>query len=278
MAELIVGSEATAAGLLTSHRLRTRYVRLYPDVYLREGVPPTAALRGIGAHLWSGRRGVVAGRSAAALHGAKWVDGNRPAQLLWPNRHPPEGIETWSDRFDEDEVELVAGVPVTTPARTALDIARRCRTAKAVAAIDALMQATRLKPADVELLAERYRGARGIRAARGVLELVDGGAQSPRETWLRLLVLRAGYPRPQTQIPVRDEYGQLVAVLDLGWEELKLGLDYDGDHHRNPEQFNRDVRRHDELTARGWIHIRVTSRDTEAVVLRMLADAWSKRT
>lgn len=66
--------------------------------------------------------------------------------------------------------------------------------------------------ADVELLAKRYHGRRGIRRARIALDLVDPGAESPRETWLRLLLIRAGFPPPQTQIPVYDEYGQLVAV------------------------------------------------------------------
>jgi len=55
-----------------------------------------------------------------------------------------------------------------------------------VPAVDALMQAVDLKPADIELLIERCRGRRGTKPARAALELVDGGAQSPKETWLRL--------------------------------------------------------------------------------------------
>lgn len=88
------------------------------------------------------------------------------------------------------------------PARTALDIACRYPLDKAVAAIDALARATHLKMADVLLLAERYPGRRGIRNAWRAIDLVDPGAESPGETWLRLLLIRAGFPRPQTQIPV----------------------------------------------------------------------------
>jgi hypothetical protein len=83
------------------------------------------------------------------------------------------------------------------------------------------------------MLADRYRGRRGIRRARIVLGLVDPGAESPKETWLRLLVIRNGFPRPQTQIPVYDEFGALVAVFDLGWEDMKIAMDYEGDHHRS---------------------------------------------
>jgi hypothetical protein len=132
--------------------------------------------------------------------------------------------------------------------------------------------------ADVELLAERYHGRRGIREARRVLELVDPGAESPRETWLRLLVIRHGFPPPKTQIPVRNEYGELIAVLDMGWEEIKLALDYDGDHHRAPSRFNRDIRRHDDVTELGWTDIRVTSMDTEAVIIARLTREWVRRT
>ena len=167
---------------------------------------------------------------------------------------------------------------VTTPARTALDLACRYPVDAAVAAIDSLARATKMKMADVELLAHRHRGRRGIRKARAVLNLVDAGAESPRETWLRLLLIRAGYPRPTTQIPVYDEYGVLVAVLDMGWEDIKVAADYDGDHHRGPVRFNKDIRRHDEITDLGWIDVRVTGRDTEGGILQRIAKAWARRT
>jgi hypothetical protein len=228
--------------------------------------------------LWSRRQGVVAGQSAAALHGAKWVDVRRPAEMLWHNRRPPNGIHAWSDGFDTDEVDVIGGIRVTTPVRTALDLACRYPLGEAVAAIDALARATHLKLADVELLAARYRGRGGIRQARTVLDLVDPGAESPKETWLRLLVIRNGFPRPRTQIPVYDEYGALVAVLDMGWEDIKLALDYEGNHHRDPDRFNKDVRRHDDVTDLGWMDIRVTSRDTEGGIIGRLTTEWSRRT
>jgi hypothetical protein len=167
---------------------------------------------------------------------------------------------------------------LATPARTAFDIACRYPLGEAVAAIDALARATHFKMADVELLADRYRGRRGIRKALTVLDLVDSGAESPIETWLRLLVIRNGFPRPQTQIPVYDEYGVLVAVLDMGWEDIKLALDYEGDHHRSPIRFNKDIRRHDDVTELGWMDIRVTSRDTEGGIIARLTAEWRRRT
>jgi hypothetical protein len=254
-------------------------VSLYPDVYIARESPVTAIVRAKAAWLWSRRRGVIAGQSASALHGAKWVDDNRPAEIVYGNRNRPKGIRTWSDRLADDEVEVVRGMRVTTPARTALDIACRYPVDDAVAAIDALARATRLKMADVELLAQRYKGRRGIRDARSALDLVDAGAESPRETWLRLLLIRAGFPRPQTQIPVYNEYGLLIAELDMGWEEIKVAAEYEGAHHRtDPRQFNKDIRRFEEVMELGWIDVRVTAQDTEAGIIRRVAAARARRT
>jgi len=278
MGEPFIGSEAVSSGRLTPYALRSRFVALHHDVYLSIDADVTAITRAKAAWLWSRRNGVLGGQSAAALHGANWVDAHGPAQIIHDNRHSPKGIHTWADRFEADEVDLIDGMRLTTPARTALDLACRYPGESAVAKIDALARATDLKMADVELLAERYAGRRGIRRARVALDLVDGGAESPRETWLRLLLIRAGFPRPQTQIPVFNEYGVLIAVLDMGWEDIKVAADYEGDHHRSPIRFNKDIRRHEEVTELGWIDLRVTSRDTEGGIIRRVQAAWDRRT
>jgi hypothetical protein len=278
MTEPFIGSEALGANRLSPYTLRSKFMAMYPDVYRPNNAEVTAIMRAKAAWLWTKRRGVVAGQSAAALHRAKWVDADRPAEVLWPNRRPPSGIHAWSDAYADDEVEVIDGILVTTPARTAVDLACRYPLVPAVAAVDSLARATGLKVADAELLADRHRGRRGIRNARRVLDLVDPGAESPRETWLRLLVIRHGFPRPQTQIPIHNEYGVLVAVVDMGWEHIKLALDYEGDHHRSPASFTKDIRRHDDVTELGWMDVRVTKQDTEAVIIRRLTTEWNRRT
>jgi hypothetical protein len=273
-----IGSEAVGAGVLTPYELRSRFTAVHRDVYVARGSELTAVVRAQSAWLWTKRRGVVAGHSASALHGARWVDASHPAHLVYENRHAPSTIRTWSDRIEADEEAFVGGVKVTNPARTALDLACRYPIDRSVAAIDALARATDLKVADVELLADRYQGRRGSRRARVALSLVDAGAESPRETWLRLVLLRAGFPAPDTQIPVYDEYGQLVAVLDLGWEHLKLAVEYDGDHHRTDRrQFSKDISRAEALTELGWIDVRVTAEDTEGGVIARVSAAWERR-
>lgn len=278
MTDPFLGSEARAAGALTPYELRSRYVALHKDVYVPKDAELTPVLRAKACWLRSRRRGVLAGFSASALHGSKWIDPRLPAEIIDTNRHRPRDVRVWEEHIEADEITVVDGMRVTTPARTALDLARRHPTGTAVAAVDALMQATELKVADIEQLVGRYRGRRGMKAARAALELVDGGAQSPKETWLRLLLLRAGFPPPQTQIPVRNQWGWAEAYLDMGWEDIKVAAEYDGDQHRTSRyQYVKDIRRLEMLERYGWIVVRVVAEDRPDDIIRRVAEARASR-
>ena len=144
--------------------------------------------------------------------------------------------------------------------------------------MDALVRATQIKVSDVELLADRQPRRRGVKSARSVLDLVDPGAESPRETWLRLLLVKAGLSRPETQIPVYDDRGYLIARVDLGWNDIRVAIEYDGDHHRTDQkQFARDILRTEMLGAQGWIVVRITAKDRPADVLSRVRSAIARR-
>ena len=278
MREPFIGSEAVAAGALTKTQLATQCRRLFPDVYVERDVDVDAELRAKAGWLWTGRRGVVAGFAAAALHGSKWVDDRQLVQLIHNNRRSPPGIQTHRDRIDQDEIDLVVGVPVTSPVRTVLDFGCWYPTMTAVAGIDALARAVEIKAADVELLAHRYAGRRGIRRARQAVDLFDPGAQSPKESWLRVVLIQAGLPKPQTQIPVLNEFGSAVAYLDMGWEDVKVAVEYDGEQHRSDRrQYIWDVRRLEMLERLGWIIIRVLAGDRPAEIVGRVRSALARR-
>jgi hypothetical protein len=279
MGEPFIGSEAVAAGVASHSQLRRKYTRVFRDVYVSEGSELTHALRARAAWLWSRRRGVIAGFSAAGLYGSEWVDAARPVDIIHDNRHALPGLQIWGDRLEADEFELIDGVAVTTPARTALDLACWYPSTTAVAAIDALSRVTDVKMADAELLAARYRGRRGLERARASLDLVDAGAQSPKETWLRLTLVQAGLPRPQTQIPVVGDFGDVVAYLDMGWEDVKVAVEYDGEQHRSDRsQYNWDIRRLERLQRLGWIVVRVVAGDRPADIVSRVRAARVRRT
>ncbi|SHR07237.1 cullin, a subunit of E3 ubiquitin ligase [Mycobacteroides abscessus subsp. abscessus] len=133
MGGLIVASEALASGDVTRQELRKYYVKVFHNVHLRRGVELTAAF------LWSGRKAVVSGVSAAALHGNQWISAERPAELVRARHDSPPGIISHHDRLLPCEQMTVRGIPVTTPARTVFDVGRRVRLNRAVELTDVLL-------------------------------------------------------------------------------------------------------------------------------------------
>lgn len=280
MAIVFLGSEALARNEVTQSSLRIHHRRLFPDVYTPAVAVPSLYANTRGAWLWSRRQGVITGRAAAALHGALWVAADTPIELLSVNHHPPPGIITRDEHFLFDDVMEIDGMPVATWQRAAYDIGRHLPRQAALVHLDSLSRAAGLTAEHVAPLIARYKGARGIRRLRDVIDLMDGGAQSPKETWLRLLLIDAGYPRPRTQIPVLDDAGRAFAFLDMGWDDddVKIAVEYDGEQHRtNRDQWTWDVRRLREVTDRGWLHVKVIAGDRPADVLRRVARAWAQR-
>lgn len=256
-----LGAEALAAAAIPERAMRAMYERVYPGVYVPSGIELTASQRARAAWLWSRRRAVVVGNSAAALLGAKWVDPRAPAELAHDNRRPPVGITVHTETVLRTEMLMVDGIPVTSPASTTFDIGRRTATRLwAVQRLDALANATDVKVTEVAAVIADHPGARGLVRLRRVLPLIDGGAESPQETRTRLVLIDAGLPRPQTQLRVFDEYGDFVARIDMGYEELRVGIEYDGPQHwTDPEQRDRDIDRYTALLDLGWTIIRVSS-------------------
>jgi hypothetical protein len=271
-----VGAEALSEGKITRGQLRWNYRAVLPGVYIPNGGENTVWMNAKAAWLWTGRRGVIAGRAAAALHGAKWIDARTPIEIIAEHTRPRSGIIVREERIGADEITCIGELFVTTPARTALDLARHLPRDAAVAHLDALGRATGVRPEQVHELAARYRGARGIRRARESLALMDSGAQSPRETRLRLMLIDAGIPAPQTQVRISD--GVTEAFLDMGYDEPKVGLDYEGSHHSvERRQYVRDIGRTEFIESQGWIDIKVVAEHSRVFILHRVRQAFARR-
>lgn len=269
-----VGSEALDAGAVSWHELGRYHRAIMPNVYLDKRMQSRLRQRIVAAWLWSHRRGVVAGVAASALHGADWVDDDAVIELIWRNARAPDGVKTYDDLLLDGETQRWGALEFTTPERTAFDLGRRGSLGQAVARLDALARATAFKIGDVAELAARHPGARGLRQLEAALDLVDAGAGSPRETGLRLRLINAGFPRPQTQIPVLRPNGRRY-FLDLGWEDIKLAVEYDGDQHRTSRpQFVSDVERQEYIVRVGWTHIRVLAEHRGDDVIDRVRRAW----
>ncbi|EHB56140.1 hypothetical protein MycrhDRAFT_3334 [Mycolicibacterium rhodesiae JS60] len=258
--EPFVGTTALASGLVTDYQLRTRYRAVYRNVYLANGVSLTAARRARAAWLFAGPDVVLAGISAAAIHGTKWLDGSAPAEIIRGDRHGPPGMVARSYAIADDQVCTRRGMRLTTPARTAFDIGRSRHLDQAVPLLDALMNATRLKPDAVLAIADASPCVRGVRRLRAAMKLADGGAESPRETQVRLLLIGAGLPAPETQIEFFDDYGDVVIRVDMGWRRWQVAVEYDGvQHWADGKQRSWDIDRIAILDALGWVVVRVSA-------------------
>ena len=165
---------------------------------------------------------------------------------------------------------------MTTIERTAFDLAGAARQSRGRASRRA-GPATRFKGADVLELAGRHPAcawpAPSIKGARPRRR----GAQSPKETWLRLLLVDAGFPRPQTQIPVLAPDGYPRYFLDMGWTDLMVAVEYDGEQHRvDTSQYRGDVARSEYLESLGWRRIRVVAGDRAADIVRRVERVWPR--
>lgn len=254
------GTTALLRAQHTTATLRSRCVRVLPDVYVVRGVDLTPTVRAHAAWCWGGGAGVLTGWSAAAVLGVRWVSTDTAAEISWPvHRRSHPGLVVHQFTLPQEEVEDVDGVAVTTPARTAYDLGRRLPLVAAVAAVDQLCALGVCGPKRVADVVARHPGDRGLVHLADVLDLVDPGAASPKESEVRVLLVCAGLPRPETQVEVRDVHGRFMARADLGWRRWHVLVEYEGAQHRNGQQFTRDVDRYNDLADGGWTVVRVTA-------------------
>lgn len=129
---------------------------------------------------------------------------------------------------------------------------RRADLADLVAAGDVLLARRPGTVVDVRNQLSLRRGGRGTAVADRAVRLLDGRAESPPESRLRVLLHLAGLPRPAVQHEVSDTAGRLVARLDLAYPTALLAVEYDGEHHRDRRQWRRDLVRREALQQLGW--------------------------
>ena len=259
----IIGTEAIASGAVTRSALRWNYTVLHPDVYIDKDARRNLYTATVAAWLWSKRTGIIAGRAAAALYGVQWIEDTAPIEMIAKFGRRQPGIVVREERIDDDEIHMIGQLPVTTPARTALDLGRHLPRDAAVAHLDALGAVTRVAHPEIAILEQRYRGARGIPAARVAIGLMDSGARSPRETALRLLLIDGGLPRPQTAISLSDNLWE--ATIGIGWEEQKVGIDCE--EHRSGLSAVQDIARQELFQRLGWFYLRAHPQHAPALIV-----------
>ncbi|MGW7682562.1 DUF559 domain-containing protein [Kribbella sp. NPDC054772] len=174
------------------------------------------------------------------------------------------------------------GLLTTPPGRTFLDLAPYCDLVELVSAADSLVRRSDLRPEHLIELAAATIGVRGIRLAREAAALVRSGVDSPMESRLRLIIVLNGLPEPRIGHVVTDSAGGWIARPDLSYPELKVAIEYDGQHHLgDARQWRQDIRRRENLEREGWLVRVITAYELlqtpGTVVARISEDLRTRR-
>ncbi|WP_427129855.1 DUF559 domain-containing protein [Pseudarthrobacter sp. S9] len=214
--------------------------------------------------------------TAAVLLGLwlpSWFRGCRELHLSKPRALPPvrrEGVVGHTVLAFQDEVMVLDGILISTPARTWLDLARILPLEDLVAIGDQLVRRPRpglenraepwaTLPQLHEML-KRHLKLKGIVKARQAAELIRPGADSAPETFLRLALTSAGLPEPELQLRI-VQGDPFSPAADLGYREHRVAIQYDGGHHLTREQQSRDNRRDEMFNSAGWRYFKFNADD-----------------
>ena len=237
------------------------WARVFPGVYRLTSVEPTPRQTALAATLWAGPDSVVSHESAAMLWAMAGVRATR-VELWTPRRLRAQSVVVHRGDLENRDRRRVDGIPVTSVARTLIDLAGRLDEETLDAAIDDVLHRGLTTPATLQARAEALegRGRAGSGRVTRLLEERDGGpaAASRLETRVRRLLHGAGLrPVQQYEVVVAGRRYR----LDFAWPELRVAVETDGySVHGARAAFERDRRRWADLTAAGWWLVPVTWR------------------
>ena len=237
-------------------------VRLVRGVYLRADVDVTVTVRADAVSLAVNPHHVVCDRTAAWLHGIDVLTvgeltAHPPVEACSPpGSHPSErrGVDAGERDLLPSEVMTIAGVRVTTPTRTALDLGCVLRRREAFAALNDFARVHGITQEQVlPVVTRRYAGRRGVRQLRALLPHLEPRVESPRESWTLLELIDAGLPLPEPQFWIEIR-GVPTYRLDFAYPWCRVAIEYDGEdwHDRTAEQIARDKERRAWLRDHGW--------------------------
>ncbi len=155
----------------------------------------------------------------------------------------------------------VHGLPVMAPERVLLQLAPLLSHRELVRAGDHLVR-RRGSIGDLETLhalAATSSGVRGIRSIRAAVARMRGGTDSPRETDTRLALVDAGLPEPVIGFRIFSAAGEYIGTPDLAYPDYRVAIEYEGDYHRERDQFAYDIHRRERMEDERWAVVRVIS-------------------
>jgi very-short-patch-repair endonuclease len=260
-------------------RLRTgRLESLYPEVYVVGGSAKNSLQELLGAVLSMGRGSAISHFSAAGVWGMLSPPGQVHVATPRPRWREKPFVVHRSTDLGPRYIGESDGIPVTTPARTVVDLGAVAGRRTVGLALDAALRDGLTTLADVEDVINRVarKGRAGVGHARVVIEqrrLWHTETESVLEDLFRQLVHDAGLPDPQPQVQIRDVIGRVVARVDFAYPEHRLAIELDGFRfHSDRESFVRDRARQNAVLSTGYRLLRYTARDLRQSPVRVVAE------
>jgi len=196
---------------------------------------------------------VFVGRTAAWAHRLDVPPAN-PVQVAVPALESRAGLEVRHCDVTGETVEI-RSVPVTSLHRTLLDL---CAWTPSVEALVVIDMAVRMRLVSTDELRDYAKGRAGAARLRS-LAAIAAPAESPMETRLRWLLLKARLPMPEVQTDLYNDAGEFVGRADLYYPQAHLVIEFDGGNHR--DRLVSDDRRQNSLVRAGYHILRFTSAD-----------------
>ena len=205
---------------------------------------------------------IFAGKTAAWLWG---LDANPtdPVEVIVPGPSGVRsrlGLSVRHNAVAPAECVVVRRVRVTTLNRTLCDLCAHLAPVEALCLIDMALTARRTDLASLIEYADGVRGRTGALRLRQLAQIA-APAESPMETRLRWMLLKAGLPQPEVQTSLHDHAGRFIGRADLCYPEARLMIEYDGANHR--DRLVQDNRRQNLLVNAGFRLLRFTASDLD---------------
>ena len=229
--------------------------------YIAVTVPDTTENRCAAAALVIHSSAVICDRTAAWIWGVGDPDPTAPSPpldvilLRGKGRARRDGCVSGERDLTDRDVVFLHGLRITSPLRTALDLACRSRRRDALAVIEGFMREHGLTRQELQRELVRFFRRRGVVQARELVGIADPRSESPGESWVRLELHDRGFELP---VPNQWVYDDAVAVyrLDLPWIREKVAVEYDGRRFHGEDATAHDEQRRAWLARRGWtIHV-----------------------
>ena len=253
-------AEARQAGLTLRALQGSSWTRLGKELYRWVGCPSdTWSVLAAWSRTAPGPI-TFAGRTAAWMHGLACAPTNPVEAIVAGDSRirSCDGMSIRRSDLSPPDVTELHGLRATSLQRTLRDLCAHLESVEALVVLDMALHRRAGERIALSRYVQAAAGLPGSVRMRELLALAEP-AESPMETRLRWLLVRAGLPRPLVQVDIHGANGRFVARVDLYYPDARLVIEYDGRNH--VDRLAADARRQNQLVKAGFQILRFTAVD-----------------